>query len=67
LVYNTEMVPHWNEIFPKLLSPAPGQVPIVGGLNGSRQHLLKDLLKESRRLISFAGVNSNKTKALVRF
>jgi hypothetical protein len=31
------------------------------------QHLLKDLLKESRRLISFAGVNSNKTKALFRF
>jgi hypothetical protein len=38
-----------------------------GGLNGSTQHLLKVLLQESRRLISFAGFNSNKTKALFRF
>jgi hypothetical protein len=38
-----------------------------GGLNGSLQHLLEVLLQESRRLISFAGINSNKTKALVRF
>ena len=33
-----------------------------GGLNGSMQHLLKVFFYESTRLISFAGVNSNKTK-----
>jgi hypothetical protein len=38
-----------------------------GGLNGSMQHLLKVLLQEPRKLVSFAGVNSNKTKALLRF
>ena len=39
----------------------------AGGLNGSMQHLLKVFLEKSRRLISFAGMNSNKTKALFRF
>ncbi len=38
-----------------------------GGLNGSLQHLLKVLLLESTGLIWFAGVSSNKTKALFRF
>jgi hypothetical protein len=38
-----------------------------GGLNGSMQHLLNVFLEESRRLNSFAGINSNKTKALFRF
>jgi hypothetical protein len=38
-----------------------------GGLNGSLQHLLEVLLEESTRLISFAGVDSNKNKALFRF
>jgi len=38
-----------------------------GGLNGSLQHLPKFLSQRSRRLISVAGVNSNKTKALFRF
>ena len=33
-----------------------------GGLNGSLQHLLEVLLEESTRLISFAGVDSNKTE-----
>ena len=34
----------------------------TGGLNGSTQHLLEVLLDESTRLISFAGIDSNKTK-----
>jgi hypothetical protein len=38
-----------------------------GGLNGSMQHLLKVSLKEARRLISCADINSNKTKVLFRF
>jgi hypothetical protein len=38
-----------------------------GGLNGSMQHLPKVLSYGSRRLISFAGFNANKTKALFRF
>jgi hypothetical protein len=38
-----------------------------GGPNRSMQHLLKVFLSESRRLISFAGVNPNKAKAPVRF
>jgi hypothetical protein len=33
-----------------------------GGLNVSTQHLLKVFLQGSTRLISFAGINSNKTK-----
>jgi hypothetical protein len=37
-----------------------------GGLNGSLQHLLKVLLKGPTRLISFATVDSSKTKALFR-
>ena len=41
--------------------PTPGR---SGGLKGSMQHLLKVFLYESMKLISFAGVNSNKTKAL---
>ena len=31
------------------------------------QHLLEAFLQEPRTLISFAGFNSNKTKALFRF
>jgi hypothetical protein len=38
-----------------------------GGLNGSMQHLLKVFSYEPTRPISFAVVNSNKTKALFRF
>jgi 4-hydroxyphenylacetate 3-monooxygenase len=37
-----------------------------GGLNESMQHLLKVFSKEPRRLISCAGINSNKTKTLFR-
>jgi hypothetical protein len=33
-----------------------------GGLNGSLQHLLKVFFLESTRLISFMGIDSNKTK-----
>jgi hypothetical protein len=33
-----------------------------GGLNGSMQYLKKVFMQESKRLISFAGVNSNKAK-----
>ena len=39
----------------------------AGGLNGSSQHLLKVFWQASTSLISFARVNSNKTKALFRF
>ena len=45
-------------------SPSPEK---SGGLNGSTQHLPKVLSQGSRKLISFAGVNANKTKALFRF
>jgi len=38
-----------------------------GGLNGSMQHLPKVLSYGPSTLISFAGVNSNKTKPLFRF
>ena len=38
-----------------------------GGLNGSTQHLPNVLSYGSRTLISFVGVNSNKTQALFRF
>lgn len=38
-----------------------------GGLNGSMHHLLQVFLRESGTLISFAGANSNKTKALFTF
>jgi hypothetical protein len=48
--------------------PAPGTFDqSSGGLNGSMQHLLKVFLYESMRLISFAGVNSNKTKPCLGF
>src|ERR1700730_13948845 len=37
-----------------------------GGLNESTQHLLKVFFYGPRRLISFAGANSTKSKALFR-
>jgi hypothetical protein len=48
---------------PNFIADAPIQPEKMGDLNGSMQYLLEVLLKESRRLISFAGVNANKTKA----
>ena len=52
-------------IFLPAMSEAGTTADKRGGINGSMQHLLKILLNEAKRLISFGGDNSNETKALL--